>query len=591
MRVLNVALYMSFAALALLSLRYSETCSSHPHRAGLEQAMRPGHRVVRPLLIGQASSQYGNTESYLLNFSGCSSKCEFTSDWKHADVVFANVGKTEVRRTSAQQLWVGTFWESLGNYPAKSFDYDFTLSYSPVSSFPNFAMIRDTVSDMNQLRVPLSFGLKKKNLMTSMWISNCRSKNNRVEYISKLKAAGVTVESYGKCQRTRRPIPDTKEVVAGKHLFLLAFENVDCVDYVTEKVFHGFRAGTVPVYMGTRSVIRDVPFHSIIQTSNFRSPSHLADYLLYLSTNETEYNSYFEWRQNGFPPRMSRKIALADKFGTDEWRCEACHLFHERRFRNIHVPKNHLTCTRRWQKIISFSMYGSDSIYTQGMISNARLAADLYPGWTVRVYHDNSASRTVLYSLQALDVELVDMTSSPVPKMQWRFLPMDDPQVSHFIVRDSDSRLSTRERDAVSEWVSSDLTFHSMRDHPFHKLLFMGGCWGAKAGAVPNFRDKILEYDANQKSPPPGSWGKDQNFLNRVLSSYVNATNILQHDAFHCLKFKGGKTTGFPGRRYDEDHVGSKYSSLDKRLTGCPMTSPECQSPPECRRHPDSIFG
>lgn len=520
----------------------------HQEQTNYEESRKENHvqqniTTSHTLLIGQASSQYGNLETYLLNYSDCPSKCAYTSNLKMADVVFANVGKTAVVRRHKTQIWVGTFWESLANYPAKSFGYDFTLSYSPVATFPNFGMIRDTLSDVNQLRVPLLFQLKKQNKMASVWISNCHAKNKRLQYLNLLKTAGVTVESYGICERTKNPKPDQKEIVAGRHLFLFAFENTDCVDYVTEKVFHGLRAGTVPVYMGTRSVIRDVPFHSIIQTSNFNSAENLAAYLQYLTVNESAYNSYFEWRNYGFPPKLKRKIELSSTFGTHQWRCEACSFFHSNmKLPRRSLPKEYLSCNRRWQKIISYSLYGTTPMYIQGMISNARLAPRLYPGWTVRVYYDNSIPVTVLYTLEALNVELVNMTSSDVPNMQWRFLPMDDPDVSHFIVRDSDSRLSTREYNAVLEWVASNLTFHSMRDHPFHKLLFMGCCWGSKGGAVSNFRKKVVEYDRSGKTPPPGSWGKDQNFLNSVLASYVNDKNILHHDAFYCQKFKGETT-------------------------------------------------
>ena len=34
----------------------------------------------------------------------------------------------------------------------------------------------------------------------------------------------------------------------------LAFENGDSTDYVTEKIYHAFEAGVLPVYMGTRGV-------------------------------------------------------------------------------------------------------------------------------------------------------------------------------------------------------------------------------------------------------------------------------------------------------------------------------------------------
>lgn len=132
----------------------------HQEQTNYEESSKENHvqqniTTSHTLLIGQASSQYGNLETYLLNYSDCPSKCAYTSNLKMADVVFANVGKTAVVRRHKTQIWVGTFWESLANYPAKSFGYDFTLSYSPVATFPNFGMIRDTLSDVNQLRVPL----------------------------------------------------------------------------------------------------------------------------------------------------------------------------------------------------------------------------------------------------------------------------------------------------------------------------------------------------------------------------------------------------------------------------------------------------
>ena len=60
----------------------------------------------------------------------------------------------------------------------------------------------------------------------------------------------------------------------------------------------------------------------------------------------------------------------------------------------------------------------------------------------------------------------------------WRFLPLGDPTVSMFAVRDSDSRLSFREKAAVDEWINSTLPFHAMRDHPAHWSPILAGLWG-----------------------------------------------------------------------------------------------------------------
>ena len=43
-------------------------------------------------------------------------------------------------------------------------------------------------------------------------------------------------------------------------------------------------------------------------------------------------------------------------------------------------------------------------------------------------------------------------------------------------------RFSARESAAVSEWLSSDLPFHIMRDHNYHNSHVLAGMWGAKLG-------------------------------------------------------------------------------------------------------------
>ena len=45
---------------------------------------------------------------------------------------------------------------------------------------------------------------------------------------------------------------------------------------------------------------------------------------------------------------------------------------------------------------------------------------------------------------------------SKVFAMNWRFLPMLDPQVSHMVSRDLDSLINEREAAAVQEWLASD---------------------------------------------------------------------------------------------------------------------------------------
>ena len=65
---------------------------------------------------------------------------------------------------------------------------------------------------------------------------------------------------------------------------------------------------------------------------------------------------------------------------------------------------------------------------------------------------------------------------NPLFPMTWRFLPLLDATVDHFMPRDSDSHISPREAAAVQEWLqSTNSTFHIMRDHVFHCIEILGG--------------------------------------------------------------------------------------------------------------------
>ena len=78
--------------------------------------------------------------------------------------------------------------------------------------------------------------------------------------------------------------------------------------------------------------------------------------------------------------------------------------------------------------------------------------------------------------------------------MMWRFTACDDEDVECFISRDTDSRLSLREKEAVDEWLESDKNFHIMRDHPYHVTAIMGGMWGMKRTARINMKFKVEKF-------------------------------------------------------------------------------------------------
>lgn len=176
------------------------------------------------------------------------------------------------------------------------------------------------------------------------------------------------------------------------------------------------------------------------------------------------------------------------------------------------------------KKIISFSIWGSNPKYTLAAIKNIELARELYPGWICRFYVDETVPMDVIGDLLYLEAEVVKMPKSDGNYgMFWRFYPLDDPEVERFIVRDTDSRLSTRERAAVQEWEDSGKPFHIMRDNKWHNVVpICGAMWGATKDFRPKYDEllkKWLSLNGHKIfSHPRGKYFyTDQYFLAEVI--------------------------------------------------------------------------
>ena len=208
-------------------------------------------------------------------------------------------------------------------------------------------------------------------------------------------------------------------------------------------------------------------------------------------------------------------------------------------------------------KVLSYSLYGSDPRYTQGALANARLHRILFPGWNMRIYHDNTVPKGVLRSLRKAGAELVNMGHSDLNPMTWRFLAASDSSVAEMCSRDLDSRLTHREYLAVSEWSNSSFPTHVIRDHPSHmeiRCKMPGGMWCAKRQALEKMRDWILSY-----SKATG-YDLDQQFLAMVVWPKIK-DSTMQHVSFGCSEHSNVRTL-IP--RVGMEHVGAVY--LDDEL-------------------------
>lgn len=207
---------------------------------------------------------------------------------------------------------------------------------------------------------------------------------------------------------------------------------------------------------------------------------------------------------------------------------------------------------------ISFSLWGNKPLYTIGAIRNAELVKDIYPDWQMVVYYDDEVPTTIIEQLKSLDVELVKMIDQHIHPLFWRFFVLDRADCDRAIFRDTDSRVSVREKMAVDEWVAEDSVLHIMRDHPFHeipyganKLGILGGMWGMK-GSTLNITAQIEKFVATAADQ---QYGIDQAFLESVYEDFYDNKTV--HDEF----FEGKK---FPIKRKNYRFIGERIDENEQ---------------------------
>jgi len=212
------------------------------------------------------------------------------------------------------------------------------------------------------------------------------------------------------------------------------------------------------------------------------------------------------------------------------------------------------------KKIISYSLWGDDTRYTDGAIRNVELAQRLYKDWVCRFHIGDSTPIKIIETLNSFNnTELILRTEECNWKgMFWRFEDASDPDVDVMICRDVDSRPTTREVLAVQQWLESDKDFHIMRDHPYHATEILGGMWGVRNPFLKHMKNYIDEYSKGD------FWQVDQNFLREKIYPLVRG-NVFVHDEFFGNHY-GEPTFPYSHPRDANHFIGQAYAGNDKIL-------------------------
>ncbi|XP_041472067.1 glycoprotein 3-alpha-L-fucosyltransferase A-like [Lytechinus variegatus] len=195
--------------------------------------------------------------------------------------------------------------------------YKFTMSYRPSSTIHSPYGLYD--KSIPQISSGESRNwAKEKSSLVAWAASNCGVASWRRHDFVKTLANHVRVDMYGPCGTLAcgRYSDDCWNKIKA-HKFYLAVENSECRDYITEKFwYNALMHDIVPIVYGPprEDYERVAPPNSFIHLHDFSSFHELADYINLLDSNDTLYNSYFEWKKHGSVRRVGEGVALKPPF-------------------------------------------------------------------------------------------------------------------------------------------------------------------------------------------------------------------------------------------------------------------------------------
>lgn len=244
----------------------------------------------------------------------------------------------------ANQTWIFCESETLQHKPGANWRplaklFNATCSYSTTSDIVNPYGSCSKKSPDDEIPTVLTNYAITKSELVSWIVSNCHAPSNRNEYVAELQQH-IPVHIYGRCGpykcEPRMSAECDDKLLRKTYKFYLAFENSFCRQYITEKFWKCFEYDIVPIVYGSSAYENFAPPHSFIDVRDFRSPKHLADYLLVLNQNDALYNEYFAWKNTYKCGRRN----------SSQLPCQICQLLHKRK--QSKLPPSPLNVTNIW---------------------------------------------------------------------------------------------------------------------------------------------------------------------------------------------------------------------------------------------------
>jgi hypothetical protein len=178
-------------------------------------------------------------------------------------------------------------------------------------------------------------------------------------------------------------------------------------------------------------------------------------------------------------------------------------------------------------KVVSVALFGSQRKYLLGSRLLTKSVHENLPGWSLVFFVGRSVPDETLKELVASGVQIIPVDEKEdLSASAWRFRIDQLGNPDWVIFRDSDSIISPREANMISQWTLSGFEAHIIRDHPFHSAKILAGLWGMRPKKLTWFRDELEKFKFKD------TYGSDQDFL--ALSVYPRIKmSAMIHTSFH----------------------------------------------------------
>jgi hypothetical protein len=167
-------------------------------------------------------------------------------------------------------------------------------------------------------------------------------------------------------------------------------------------------------------------------------------------------------------------------------------------------------------KVFSFCLYGTEPNYYTGLLENIEIIKQYYPDFTIVVHKGFCDPSWVIP--EGVEVNITNREGAINALL--RYLSLCTAEVG--FVRDTDSRITARDRWCIDEFLKSDKFYHSIRDHYWHQSKLMAGTFGWK---------KPLPIMMPTHEVP---YGYDEQFLTQVVYDAVKP-ELLVHTSVRAF--------------------------------------------------------